>query len=150
LKPPKKGYIDDSSDELALFFYIGSIIHFFSKSTETSFCIGCNAKIHTNSGALCQNCRNTQKLSIYLNCIQNEQSHLTRYLTCEARCRQCQSNCIVKTAHDLITLSSESNIICTNAECDVFYKRMKFKEELLITDTMLNQFHQSTYHDLTW
>ena len=77
-------------------------------------CLGC--KVPINSGALCKNCENNT-VDLYWKQLQNVNSieyHFSRLWT---QCQRCQG-------------SLHQDVLCTNNDCPIFYRRKKVQKDL--------------------
>ncbi|KAJ8024189.1 DNA polymerase delta catalytic subunit [Holothuria leucospilota] len=102
---------------------IGGLTMFAKKKRR---CIGCNAVLEKEGGAVCSYCKKNES-EIY----QKEIAHLSaleeKFARLWTQCQRCQG-------------SLHEDILCTSRDCPIFYMRKKIQKDLADKDALIKQF----------
>ena len=92
-------------------------------------CLGCKVPINDSDGALCKHCQG-KALDIY--CMKVVELNLFQKSFWElwTQCQRCQGSLI-------------QEVICTNRDCPIFYKRKKIQNEISNGQKLLDKFDNS-------
>jgi len=90
----------------------GAMAKFVTKSAR---CLGCKALI--KSGALCEHCKENNAARIILEKAAEQQAKEAEYNKLWTNCQRCQGSFL-------------QPVICSNRDCDVFYRRVGVRREI--------------------
>merc|ERR1719343_1985710 len=99
--------------------------------TKSLKCLGCRVVI--KSGSLCQHCREEQSATIVMNRMQEFREKEEEYNRLWTQCQRCQGSLL-------------EPVICSNRDCDIFYRRAKAKKDV----EQVEQNMQRLTLDLEW
>mmetsp|Transcript_30619 Transcript_30619/g.91788 ORF Transcript_30619/g.91788 Transcript_30619/m.91788 type:complete len:1095 (+) Transcript_30619:226-3510(+) len=105
----------------------GGIMMFAKK---TLLCLGCKAKI--SSGTVCAHCK-PREGEVYLKRVHESNAHERTFNKLWTQCQRCQG-------------STHQDVLCSNSDCPIFYKRKKVQADLRDCKTHLERFDV----DFTW
>jgi DNA polymerase delta subunit 1 len=91
----------------------GGIMMFAVKKTQ---CLGCRIPIAESEGSLCQHCREREG-EIYMQKLEAVHEHEQVFASLWTECQRCQG-------------SLHQDVICSNRDCTIFYKRKKVQKDL--------------------
>lgn len=90
----------------------GALSKFVTKSLK---CLGCRAVI--KSGSLCAHCREEQAAEIVMDRMQELRDKEEEYNRLWTQCQRCQGSLL-------------EPVICSNRDCDIFYRRAKARKDV--------------------
>jgi len=90
----------------------GAMARFVTKSLR---CLGCKAVI--KEGALCMHCKEHKAAEVVLEKLQEQQEKEHEYNSLWTQCQRCQGSFL-------------DPVICSNRDCDIFYRRAGVKKEV--------------------
>ena len=92
-------------------------------------CLGCKVPINDSEGAICKHCQG-KSLDIY--CMKVVEANLLQKSFWElwTQCQRCQGSLI-------------QEVICTNRDCPIFYKRKKIQNEIANGQKILDKFENN-------
>lgn len=99
----------------------GGIVMFASKSLR---CLGC--KIVISSGTVCQHCK-PREHAVYMKRLKDVNEHEKAFNKLWTQCQRCQG-------------SLHQDVLCTNSDCPIFYKRKKVQADLKDAQATLARF----------
>jgi DNA polymerase delta subunit 1 len=91
---------------------------------KSTLCLGCKAKIP--SGTVCDHCK-PKEPRIYLKRVREVNDHERTFAKLWTNCQRCQG-------------SLHQDVLCSNSDCPVFYKRKKVQTDLRDSQTALSRF----------
>ncbi|KAJ1460963.1 DNA polymerase family B-domain-containing protein [Pelagophyceae sp. CCMP2097] len=102
----------------------GGIMMFTQKTLK---CLGCKALI--DSGTVCAHCKKRER-SIYVKRLREVDAHEVEFARLWTQCQRCQG-------------SLHQDVLCTNSDCPIFYKRKKVQQDLKDSGAHLARFDHS-------
>ncbi|KAK7253937.1 DNA polymerase delta subunit 1 [Aureococcus anophagefferens] len=102
----------------------GGIMMFAKKQLQ---CLGCKAKI--DEGTVCDHCK-PREPEIFLKRVRDVNAHERTFAKLWTNCQRCQG-------------SLHQDVLCSNSDCPVFYKRKKVQTDLRDTQVHLARFDTS-------
>jgi len=99
----------------------GGIMMFAKKSI---LCLGCRAKIP--SGTVCDHCKKHEP-RVYLKRVREVNDHERTFAKLWTQCQRCQG-------------SLHQDVLCSNSDCPIFYKRKKVQTDLRDSQASLSRF----------
>jgi len=106
----------------------GAMSEFVTKSVR---CMGCKAVIKT--GSLCEHCQKEKVADVVLNKVHELREKEAEFNRLWTQCQRCQGSLL-------------QPVICSNRDCDIFYRRAKARRDV---ETLQEQFEQLRL-DMTW
>jgi DNA polymerase delta subunit 1 len=99
-------------------------------AVKKEICLGCKTVINENSGnlksPLCKNCVSRES-EIYLNKLDDLNEHEQTFNQLWTECQRCQG-------------SFHQTVICSNRDCEIYYKRKKVQIDLKAAQESINRF----------
>mmetsp|Transcript_19527 Transcript_19527/g.24128 ORF Transcript_19527/g.24128 Transcript_19527/m.24128 type:complete len:194 (+) Transcript_19527:23-604(+) len=99
----------------------GGIMMFANKSLK---CLGCKVLIQT--GTVCIHCKSKER-DIYLRRLKDLNEHERTFAKLWTQCQRCQG-------------SLHQDVLCTNSDCPIFYKRKKVQSDLKDVQDVIARF----------
>ncbi|KAJ8612676.1 hypothetical protein CTAYLR_002097 [Chrysophaeum taylorii] len=99
----------------------GGIVAFASRKLQ---CLGC--KVIISSGVVCDHCKPREQ-TIFLKRLKHASDHEKVFNNLWTQCQRCQG-------------SLHQDVLCTNSDCPIFYKRKKVQADLKEAQTTLARF----------
>ena len=109
----------------------GGIVMFAVKKFK---CLGCRIPIAENEGSLCQHCI-PREGEIYLQKLQEVNEHEDVFASLWTQCQRCQG-------------SLHQDVICSNRDCPIFYKRKKVQKDLKDAQEALDRYAYISFASL--
>lgn len=106
----------------------GAMSKFVTRSVR---CMGCNAVLKT--GTLCDHCQKEKVAEVVLNKVHELREKEAEYNRLWTQCQRCQGSLL-------------QPVICSNRDCDIFYRRAKARRDV---ETVQEQFKQLQL-DVAW
>jgi len=93
-------------------------------AVSMAHCLSCKAQI--KEGVVCKNCK-SKEIDLYLKRLYQAKSYQEEFAKLWSECQRCHG-------------SLHQEVICSNKDCTIFYRRMKVKKDLKDIDDTLKKF----------